>query len=629
MTKLHFDRSLLWAVILLIGAVPVALCLTPLSTLAAASVSVALITLKLWPRSRVYGAHGILLGATTVLLPAAGHEALLCVVIVFLLLERQSSFEGSVWKPWLPFLILCVAWVIGEAAAGTDVETLKLLWSGNVPGNGTRGLQALYDWFRNNGLPWPRAEASLLRYAALVGITASLIKNTTLRRRVLLGIALGLTLSLPVTVFQILLLKEHVSLANYFPNQNDYWTRIGRIPSMFSDPNAFGVSIMLILPLLLSDALQLKGAKRALSIALAAAWLFLALYSGSRSFVLGIVLVATFALFNLHRKLFFSAALMAAIFVATVNYFPASTQTLSGASMPESVRRIAQTLQFSDLRQNIFSRTLFWRAALVLISKSPALGIGLEQFRDFVTPLIADIPGVIPLWSDNANNFYLGVAAELGLVGLAALLFALFSIRFRPDSPPLLRAAAFAFLIVLLLGPHLAFDEVMVLAAILLASIATFKTDTRVWPLLAGTILIAPFIFLKAVFGQVGFYGWERGGGGGEQYFRWTSRRAQGWITCKPEGGAELLIRAARPPRAGRTISAEIVPAGEPPRDITLQGDTLESVILPCEASKVPAIIRYSITVKKPWIPQRVGAGKDKRVLGVQVVTFNPGSTLP
>ncbi len=90
-------------------------------------------------------------------------------------------------------------------------------------------------------------------------------------------------------------------------------------------------------------------------------------------------------------------------------------------------------------------RPYLWRQGLEVISEAPVLGVGWGNYQREAAPLKpAVLEAILPdAQADNPHNLYLGVWAQAGALGLAALLLLLWRlVRAGGDAPPLRRAVA-------------------------------------------------------------------------------------------------------------------------------------------------------------------------------------------
>ncbi|HOJ40797.1 MAG TPA: O-antigen ligase family protein, partial [bacterium] len=77
---------------------------------------------------------------------------------------------------------------------------------------------------------------------------------------------------------------------------------------------------------------------------------------------------------------------------------------------------------------SVKSRLLIWKAALAMVKEKPLTGVGANNFEFVYLPYAKKAKGLLPVAERvaNAHNDYLEVAAEQGVLGLAALFWLIF-----------------------------------------------------------------------------------------------------------------------------------------------------------------------------------------------------------
>ncbi len=203
-----------------------------------------------------------------------------------------------------------------------------------------------------------------------------------------------------------------------------------RRAATFTDPNALGVGIGLLVPLLLAAlagrGAASDGARRAAALAgLLAAPVALE-SSGSRTGFLLLGAAALFAAVGLLRKRRVSPLVAAAVAAAllgtgvlAVRLLPRGGEIASGGL----VRRLGAALEARDFAAFANNRVMFWRTAFETIGDEPLSGVGLAGFPYEFPAAFAKRHGPIAV-TDGATNALLDVAAECGLPGLLLALLA-------------------------------------------------------------------------------------------------------------------------------------------------------------------------------------------------------------
>ncbi len=208
------------------------------------------------------------------------------------------------------------------------------------------------------------------------------------------------------------------------------WSAMQRRAATFTDPNALGVGIGLLVPLLFAAlagrGAASDGARRAAALAgLVAAPVALE-SSGSRTGFLLLGAAALFAAVGLLRKRRVSPLVAAAVAAAllgagvlAVRLLPRGGEIASGGL----VRRLGAALEARDFTAFANNRVMFWRTAFEMTADEPLSGVGLAGFPYEFPGAYAKRHGPIAV-TDGATNALLDVAAECGLPGLLLALLA-------------------------------------------------------------------------------------------------------------------------------------------------------------------------------------------------------------
>jgi len=314
----------------------------------------------------------------------------------------------------------------------------------------------VFAWMANsNGVPavWARSSAVMTAAAyllpfALLGLAAATMKNRRDVDTVLRAAVLGLGLAVGFSYVQ------HFAAPKL--GNTDFWVALGQINGSFSDPNAFGGVLAILLPVLLGMAvggyvkagnLRAAGPWPAAAAVVAVGGFFAMFWVGARSaflaFVAGIGVFAAGA-FVLMRK--------------TNGLSPAeSGQAPAGKRTSKTVRRgiaaaavllliaggvfvvrsklshrlwacVNRVVKTGDVLQASPERYFLWRNAVAMTRDYPVSGVGVgayiielpDYYQRDKKPAPAGLEGYQRL--DSAENFFLHVAAETGFIGLAAWL---------------------------------------------------------------------------------------------------------------------------------------------------------------------------------------------------------------
>lgn len=222
------------------------------------------------------------------------------------------------------------------------------------------------------------------------------------------------------------------------------------------------------------------------------------------------------------------------------------------------------------------------------------------------------------LWTDNPNNTYLGFLAEFGLIG--AVVFCISFLRFRNQLvkkgnlslDPLLKGVMISFFIVLILGPHYLYPEVLFPFLLIVTRLYRFESRTGFdWVLCSCLLLAVPLIGLKTSGLEYGLYSWEKGERGTP--FRWTQGEFQTFSPCR-EGETSLLMRNGQL----RDVEVTLPELSAP---VSFASGEEKRIPLPCPNVTAYQGIQVRGRVRPVWVPSR---GGDTRTLGIQLYTPQP-----
>ncbi|MEO8586055.1 MAG: O-antigen ligase family protein [Acidobacteriota bacterium] len=394
-----------------------------------------------------------------------------------LLPPRLLQFAGA-------FLVLAGGSAAASIARG---ETLYLLLRGRI------------DPLPVNALGMTAAERSrdaILTFLGLVLLLLALEVFSRLsltpegRDRLLFATAAGAAAAFVIA-----------AVARFLPFDPSFqpWTGMHRRAGTFTDPNALGVGVGLLVPLLVA-ALPRRGTatdapRRGLALlALVAAPVALE-SSGSRTGLLltaVAVLAAGIGLARAHlvsRRALLTA--LAAAVVLGVGIVPALPRG-GGIAVGGLFQRLGAGLSSSSFADLANHRTLFWGTALEMTWDEPLSGVGLAGFPYEFPAAYARRHGAIAV-TDGATNALLEVAAECGLPGLILAIFAVVPLLARAwdvtfAKSPLdgaARAAGAALLglfVACQTGSHLRFPEIGLLAGLVAGFLFVPRLESRVRP---------------------------------------------------------------------------------------------------------------------------------------------------
>lgn len=548
-----------------------------------------------------------------------------------------------------PLLWLLIAWTLAIFVTRAPFADLSFILS-----IGDRSIWEKIGLARDN-LVLVRGELFdcliiTLRWAVLLGFigSASALGFSRLRAA-LQGAVVGFALAAAVATLAALDSRLVLNLGAFLPATEQYWQSQGRIAATFTDPNGLGLFAFLIICVLIWLAASSRSIReRCAYIAILPVAAVMAIFAGSRSFVLGVVVLGVVALIG--SSIRWARLVLASAFLFWVSWNglamlrPNVAERIK-SEVPQAIERVIEMGEVFDARSNLKSREIFLKIGMAIWQDHPIFGVGPGRFRN-LTPIYSERLGLnTGLWNDNSNNFYLGVLAELGVLGFLLLALTVGCYRFNTPSTTssfaVLKYAVIAFALLLLTGPHLESNEVAVLFGLLLALVLERRSTGWDLKLLcergAGRVLSGVAVLLvllgvlnTALFQSWGLYNFERDGHG---FFRWTHSRAQVMLRCDRQASrAELRLEGVSADGAGPAIvlSPEI---GEP-QLVRLRSGVPRTIYLDCRAAALYPLqsteqskptkiglssMRVGVDVLRPLYPVLDLGSQDPRVLGIKI----------
>jgi O-antigen ligase len=430
------------------------------------------------------------------------------------------------------------------------------------------------------------------------------------------------------------------------------WSEMHRRAGTFTDPNALGVGIGLLAPLLLAALARrgtaTDGVRRGVAlVALGAAPLALE-SSGSRTGLLlaGVAIVA--GAIGLARARLVSGKILLAASAAALIAGAALFHTLprgGGIAVGGLLRRLGAGLSSSSFADLANHRTVFWRTALEMTWDEPLSGIGLAGFPYEFPGAYARRHGEIAV-TDGATNAILEVAAEFGLPGLilavaavAPLLVRAWAAAFaRTALDPTARAAGAALLglfVACQTGSHLRFPEIGLLSSLVAGFLFVPRAEARarlpkeapargehIAGLLAAAGVLGAFVAVlptarpSAPFrlGRwIGLYGPDPS----PNPFRWGGPRA-----CRRllpgETSVSFRVENARPDGLSVTLAIDVDGLSEAPFELPGASSRDLTVTVPRGAQ----VLRVS--GRPTFVPHELTGSSDFRRLAVRLATGDP-----
>lgn len=399
----------------------------------------------------------------------------------------------------------------------------------------------------------------------------------------------------------------------HLPNQTGFWTSIGRVSGLMTDPNALGVVMALGLWILAHRYLSEESHYRD-SIFVSLLLFGAGIVSGSRTFWLGAILVVVSLTYVRARRLVWmvvSAGIVAIVITTALDlYTPLLTSVRGSAALPEGIKRIASAMSLARFTETVASRSVFLSLTGSIIERDPVFGVGANAFASYV-PLVGASISSLKGWIDNSNNFYLGIVAELGGVGVCAFVMTVLSRRRRDESSTAAGVVLVAIGVMLLTGPHTDFIEVLMPVALLVGMTTTPRHSVGYTQTYASGLFLVGGL-LAGSHHERGVYGWHAGDG---VIRRWLSPDASIQVLCQETSAEEerpVVIRPAYIP--SREPLRVIIRSSSFSEEISLFDQSERTIPLPCG--------RYRLSVSPAWSPARAWPQKsdDRRLLGVEQI---------
>lgn len=526
---------------------------------------------------------------------------------IYLNTRRNKSLHDVSWM--LPFAGLIAIWWLSFTVYRSNLSLLDLWRAGDFgPVYSLKSITLLISAFTDGIRPAWLSFVSWLLFGALVTWFA---ERDFKKESFSFGILIGLSFALVALFMQLNVWPSFIG----FPQFNQFWHSLSRYPSTFSDPNACGIFVFLAIALLGSFSRLPYKALLLVAIALLGA------FSGSRTFFLGIIFLLAVMIYRWRRNVFYLFCSFALIFIFLVSVYDLESiaaDWLRAIDAPTGVIRITEALSIDRLSQTLFSRTVFVQILAEVIREHFVYGIGPGEFYK-VVPFVAEHLGLgIGAWADNSNNFYLGILAELGIIGLLAFVFACSRLEWKNDF--ICGSLVIVVALLLFLGPHLDFPEVGILFAFILAQATKVKvTPLPRWIFPCFCIWALPIIGV----GSYADFGLFMPEGSGKDKFEWSSSFAAFDLNCSCDGNSLLLIEAPQVPLTG-PVAIEVQTPLEN-TSYTLVTANAYAFPLECaEHSSFPGVlsrkVRVQLKVKNPWTPalRMELRSQDWRLLGVK-----------
>jgi O-antigen ligase len=443
-----------------------------------------------------------------------------------------------------------------------------------------------------------------------------------------------------------------IAAVGRFEPASDPWSRLHRRSGTFTDPNALGVGIGLLAPLLFA-ALSRRGtatdgARRGAALLALAAAPFALESSGSRTGLLlaGVAVVAGaigLARARLVSRKVLLAALAAAV-IAGAALVPALPRG-GGIAVGGLLQRLGAGLSSSSFADLANHRTVFWRTALEMTWDEPLSGIGLAGFPYEFPGAYARRHGEIAV-TDSATNAILEVAAEFGLPGLvlavaavAPLLVRAWGAAFaKTPLDPTARAAGAALLgltVACQTGSHLRFPEIGLLSSLVAGFLFVPRAEARA-PLpeeapargehiagllaaagmLGAIVAVLPTARPSAPF-RVGRWIGLYAPGPTPNPFRWSGPRTYRRLFSS-ETFVSFRVENARPDGLPVTIAIDVDGRSAAPFELPGASSRELTVTVP------PGAQVLRVSGRPTFVPHELTGSSDFRRLAVRLATGDP-----
>jgi len=264
---------------------------------------------------------------------------------------------------------------------------------------------------------------SSLNYATgflFFGIVYNAVRSKEFLKKILFVLSMGASLAL---FFAFVQRFYSPALGN-----TPFFESLGQLNSTFKDPNSFGLFAAAFCPVLLGMFFSLKKFPRYFCLILIAMSFIVLFWIGSRSSMLGLLsgTIVFFFLISIRTRPKFQmkhviALLMIVMVLAAVVFLSRETILFE--------RTIGKIGIFTsrDFAKHLLGPKKLgcWQTALFMLRKHPLTGIGVGSYiielPNFAGRL--EISSVLDGYTDSAENYFLQVGSEMGLIGLGVALW--------------------------------------------------------------------------------------------------------------------------------------------------------------------------------------------------------------
>lgn len=397
-------------------------------------------------------------------------------------------------------------------------------------------------------------------------------------------------------------------------NLDPFFQSQGRVPGSLSDPNALGVFAGIFGPLIFLRSLERR--EYFLSV-VSICFIALATFSGSRTLF---VAIAAWVIVRARWRQRGLCLLVGLLAILTLSQFEGLNQKLRGLSPSLSFQRVLSTISSAEYERMLESRFVYSKIALSSIKESPVAGLGLQGFYEAQADIAESLGIELSGWLDNANNFYLQVLSEGGVISFVGLVVCLAAVLLALKNGAyislLSRQALVVIAVALLTGPHLFFDELKMGLVLILFPIFHSSRQGGETPLFPPALIVCSFIVLSLLLGPEksreaqGFYQVE-----GEE--AWTAKSFQ--IPLCDDSQLDFVFRFAHP-------GIDKTPVEVRAKLFSGQDELLKTFTFSADHARWRKFVlpeakerRLEMSLSRTWSPFNEGLAMDARQLGTRV----------
>jgi O-antigen ligase len=486
-------------------------------------------------------------------------------------------------------------------------------------------------------------------------------------RSLLKGFAIGLICSIAILVCQ----SQGVGSGILQGNFTEYWRTLKQYPAAATDPNALAIFAALLFPLVTVVFQSKRWKYFVLSI-----FFILGLFSGSRTFLLALFVVGA-VIFYFWIRRFERKELTLLFGVGVVGVFSAvvllGQPTVNGQlqkllNFPASIR-VLKSIHWHERTSMFASRVIFSKVALQTWRESPIIGVGVERFFDHEKASMEKLGIDLGGFTDNANNYYLQILSENGILGFSLFLISISLLIYVAISPTMeegenisrklelagsktlralneeiqypsldlqfrARITLGVFLALLLTGAHLLSPEVQVLVAILL--VAAFSRPSLIRKSMSKQLqLLVAFSLFFFALGEIvlggntfpttrtkGFYSPESAS---LPLTRWSGSKSRIVLCNNTADTVKFRFRSLKPGSEARPQKVVLhegdVDLGDTTQQFELTNTEWTEAIVNLRPDANGRFLSpvISMRVDSIWSPANLNIGSDPRWLGVLV----------